>query len=328
MRLTRPRLRRPGDGRVQVLGSLIALLLLAAALLALLLYAVTWHVQVLLIAAALSHQLMWAAPVALVLALVVRRWTMAGIAALACVAVLLVQVPATVARTAPSGRTVTVLQANLKVGSADPAALVRIVRDNRVDLLATEELTDAAAKRLLAAGLGRVLPYRYLRSLPSGGSGTGVWSRWPLSQQQDLDGFYLGTVRATVDTPDGPVSLVGVHLTPPWPFPEQRWLDEQPRLRALLRNQPAGPVIAPGDYNSTTGHAQFRQLLTDGYRDAIDDAGAGYLPSYPDDRWYGPVIGIDHVLVRDATGTAARTVELPGSDHRTLLVKVVITRER
>ncbi|GAB2458138.1 endonuclease/exonuclease/phosphatase family protein [Jatrophihabitans fulvus] len=236
--------------------------------------------------------------------------------------------PATVARTAPDGRTVTVLQANLKVGSADPQALVRTVREHRVDVLATEELTTAAARRLTAAGLARTLPYRYLRPLPDGGSGTGIWSRWPLSDERDLDGFYLGTVRATAATPDGPLSVVAVHLTPPWPFPVRRWLDEVPRLRALLREQPSGPVIAPGDYNATTGHAQFRSLLADGYRDAIDDAGAGYLPSYPNDRWYGPVIGIDHVLVRGATGTSARTLELPASDHRALLVQVVIPRER
>ena len=67
--------------------------------------------------------------------------------------------------------------------------------------------------------------------------------------------------------------------------------------------------------------AQFRRLLTHGYADAARQAGAGYLASYPTDRWYGPVIGIDHVLVRSAAATSVRTVDLPGSDHRGVLAR-------
>ncbi|GAB2458130.1 hypothetical protein [Jatrophihabitans fulvus] len=93
MRLTRPRLRRPGDGRGRVAFTVLALLALVACLGALVLYAVTWRAQYLLAAAAVSHQLMWAAPVAMVLALLVRRWTLAGVAAVVTGVVALVQCP-------------------------------------------------------------------------------------------------------------------------------------------------------------------------------------------------------------------------------------------
>lgn len=321
--MRRPRLRRDGDGRARVALTVVTALLVAGVWFALLLRAGTWSAQYLLVAVSLVHYALWVAPVAAGLALLNRRFVTAALAVVATVLVLVVQVPATVASDVPAGRTITVLQANLKVGAADPRALVRLVRDNRVDLLATEELTTRAVSGLIAAGLPALLPYRYLRPLQGGGSGSGIWSRWPLSGQQDVPGFWLSTVRARVAAPGGVLSFLAVHLTPPWPFAPKRWLAELPRLRALLREQPRdGAVIAAGDYNATTDHAQFRDLLTGGYRDAADDAGAGYLPSYPNDRWFGPVIGIDHVLLRDAGGRSARTLDLPGSDHRALLVRV------
>lgn len=322
------RLRRDSDGPGRIVLTLVTLLLVAAAWVALIVRAVSWDAQWLLVLASVVHYVLWLAPLGLLLAVLNRRLVTAGVAALATALVVVVQFPPTLADDAPTGTRVRVLQANLKVGGADPAALVRRVRDEKVELLATEELTDTAAVKLVAAGLATLLPYRYLRPLPDGGSGSGIWSRWPLSGQQDVPGFWLGTVRARVATPDGPITFLAVHLTPPWPFPQRRWLDEMPRLRALLREQPTdGPVIAAGDYNATVDHAQFRDLLGDGFSDAADDAGEGYLPSYPNDRWYGPVIGIDHVLLRDATGTSARTLELPGSDHRALLVDVAPRRE-
>ncbi len=321
--MRRPRLRRDGDGRLRVALTVVTLLLVVVVWGALLLRAGEWTAQWLLVGVALVHYVLWLAPVAVLLAVLNRRLVTAGVAALATVLVLVVQVPPTVSRDAAASRDgITVLQANLKIGAADPVALVRRVRDEDVDLLATEELTTAAASGLVAAGLPKLLPYRYLRPLRDGGSGSGIWSRWPLSGTQDVPGFYLSTVRARVASPRGPLTFMAVHLTPPWPFPAWRWVDEMGRLRALLREQPRdAPVIAAGDYNATVDHAQFRALLAGGYTDAADDAGAGYLRSYPADRWYGPVIAIDHVLLCGVTGVSADTLDLPGSDHRALLVR-------
>ncbi len=80
--------------------------------------------------------------------------------------------------------------------------------------------------------------------------------------------------------------------------------------------------MVAGDFNATVDHAQFRALLTDGYHDAAEQCGAGYLASYPADRWLPPLIAIDHLLTKHATATSAATVALPGSDHRGILVGV------
>ncbi len=38
-----------------------------------------------------------------------------------------------------------------------------------------------------------------------------------------------------------------------------------------------------GDYNSTTDMRQFRDLLTDGYHDAVEQTGSGFAPTFPAD---------------------------------------------
>lgn len=81
-------------------------------------------------------------------------------------------------------------------------------------------------------------------------------------------------------------------------------------------------MLAAGDFNATTDHVQFRDLLEHGYGDPAAQAGAGYPARYPTDRWFGPLIAIDHVLTRRAVATSVSTVALPGSDHRGLLVQV------
>ena len=64
----------------------------------------------------------------------------------------------------------------------------------------------------------------------------------------------------------------------------------------------AGPaaVIVAGDFNSTPDMRQFRDLLTNGYRDAVEQTGAGFAPTFPSRTWHPPLITIDHVLTRQA----------------------------
>jgi endonuclease/exonuclease/phosphatase (EEP) superfamily protein YafD len=95
-------------------------------------------------------------------------------------------------------------------------------------------------------------------------------------------------------------------------------------LRAAARDAGSGAVIVAGDLNSTYDMRPFRQLLDAGYRDAAEQAGAGLTRSFPSQSWTGPVVGIDHVLVRNATATAAQTVPVSGSDHRGLSTVIEI----
>ncbi len=71
-------------------------------------------------------------------------------------------------------------------------------------------------------------------------------------------------------------------------------------------------------------HAQFRHLLSGGYRDAAEQAGAGFVPTYPTDYPCPPLLTLDHVVTHHVMAHAVSSVRLPGSDHRGLQVELVL----
>jgi endonuclease/exonuclease/phosphatase (EEP) superfamily protein YafD len=283
--------------------------------------AIPW--QPVIAAASFARIAMWLALPALGVCVGARQWALAAVAGAAVIIVVLVQSPAYVSASATANvARLNVLQANLKLGSADPAALARLVAADDVDLMATEELTASEEQRLLDAGLGDLLPYRYTSPAPAA-AGLGIWSRFPLRHKTALAGFKFGVLRAEVMTPGRAITFVAVHLRPPYPYPVHDWLSETARLRRILPSVP-GPTLVAGDFNATVDHVQFRRLLSHGFADATRQSGAGYLATYPANRWYGPLLAIDHVLTRSAVATSTRSVSVPGSDHRGLLVALKV----
>ena len=123
--------------------------------------------------------------------------------------------------------------------------------------------------------------------------------------------------------------LAGVHVYSPVSDRQntvEDWRNVMAGAKAQLDNFAAaagpGAVIVGGDYNSTPDMRQFRDLLTDGYRDAVEQTGSGFAPTFPTDTRFPPVITIDHVLTRNAVASSVMTIEMPGSDHRSLLATV------
>ncbi|WP_375483562.1 endonuclease/exonuclease/phosphatase family protein [uncultured Jatrophihabitans sp.] len=324
----RPRLRRASDGASSVVLTLVgaAAFCVAGAALLVRLYTGGW--QPLIIAAAIAHQLLWAGPVAALLFLLARRWYAAAGAVVVVAVSVAGQLPVYVgAATSPHGRTVTVLQANLRVGSANPADLVRTVAARKVDVLATEELTPTERDRLIADGLTTLLPYRFDAALAGGGGGLAVWSRYPLTPDHNYRGFRLGVLSATIRLDrTHRLTFLAAHLLPPYPYPAGEWRSEMRRLRTILKTAAAGtdPVIVAGDLNATLDNQPVRGLLGTGYADAAEHAGAGYDATYPTDRWYPPLIAIDHILSRGGSAAEATTLALPGSDHHALVARIAV----
>lgn len=80
-----------------------------------------------------------------------------------------------------------------------------------------------------------------------------------------------------------------------------------------------GAVIVAGDFNCTPDMRQFRDLISNGYRDAVRQTGAGFAPTFPSHPVLPPLITIDHVLTRNAAASSIRTIDLRGSHHRALM---------
>ncbi|MFC9898254.1 endonuclease/exonuclease/phosphatase family protein [Nocardia sp. NPDC127579] len=278
--------------------------------------------QVLVLAASGAPYLMCFAVLAVIGFAALRARAGAAVAVFVAAAGLWTQVPLYAGDAdAVDGPEVTVMQANLLFEGADPAALVAEVRARGVSILTVNELTPAALDDLARAGLDQVLPHRHV-SPGRTATGTGIWSSHPLSDTIEFDGYVLNQLAATATIPGvGPVSVYAFHPVPPV-YGTDVWSDELSRLRAILDRAPNRPALVGGDLNATFDHFQFRAMLSGRFHDAAEQSGAGHLVTYPTDKPYPPMVGIDHILVADGRATAVETVPLPGADHRALIARV------
>lgn len=273
--------------------------------------------------------LMLAAPVAVVVLAWGRRWVLSAVAVMLTTVLILIQLPWFRSVTpAPGSIAVRTMTVNMLYGRADPEALTRAAAEN-ADILMAQELTPGAARRLTNAGIEETFPYQALDPQPVS-AGVGIYSRYPITTSDRIAGFQLGMVSAQVRIPQvaQDVSLLTVHLDAPWPRPIGGWHADIAKFPGTLSDVAAasgdGAVLVGGDFNSTIDMAPFRRLLADGYEDAAFQAGSGRNFTFPANKRYPPVLGIDHVLTRNATATSTATMELPGTDHRALLVVVMV----
>ena len=87
------------------------------------------------------------------------------------------------------------------LGAADPKKIIDLVRAEHVDLLAVQEFTPDAERRLDAAGVAGLLPYRVSHPHP-GVEGSGIFSRYPLRDDGvRMNPYEFGQARATVSVP-------------------------------------------------------------------------------------------------------------------------------
>lgn len=267
------------------------------------------------------------APLPVMAALLLRRWIVAGAAAVAAVALAVAVLPRAFggphAASADSAAPVlTVMTSNLQYGQGDPRAVVRLVRERRVDVLSLQELTPAAVSRLERAGLRGELPGRILDTRP-GAAGSGLYARRRLrpSGPPDMTGAAQPEGRLTVPGL-GPVQVKTTHPPPPI---SRDAVGDWKRLLGMLPGPRDGdvPRILAGDFNGTLDHRAIRRVLDRGWYDAAGETGEGLKTTWPADR-ARPEITIDHVLVPPPLRVRRVTVhDVPGSDHRAVIAEIV-----
>ena len=220
--------------------------------------------------------------------------------------------------------TLTLYSANLWAWNTDVEAIARSVHDANADIVILVELGDAPAARLdrvLAGYPHRVLNARVDR--PSGAARAAIASRYPLTVIPDRpDG--LVSVAALVQTPLGPVNIIGAHLTRPWPFQPQRSQIHQAAALAAIRSDMTGPVIAAGDFNSVSSARIGRQI----------QAEAGLIPApgwpgtWPSAAPSAVGITIDQVWRSPDLALLERKLgRKTGSDHRPVITRFTLAAE-
>lgn len=174
------------------------------------------------------------------------------------------------------------------------------------------------------------LPLRFREKYPyavgaplQDSSGSIIFARHPITSSEALPASSFQQWSAVVQTPQlGAVQVVSVHPCNPFCGPGL-WTAEHTELQHRLARQDDTLTVVAGDFNAVDDHGPMRRLYAAGRRSAADLAGAGHVTTFPANRRFPPLIGIDHILVDDRlTATAFETFEVPGTDH--LGVRAVI----
>ncbi|MFR9801671.1 endonuclease/exonuclease/phosphatase family protein [Pseudonocardia sp. RS010] len=215
----------------------------------------------------------------------------------------------------------TVLAANVWDGRADAGALAALIARECPDLVSLPESGREYRDKLmpLLDGLG----YRSWVSnepgrpdgwsvtlLVAGRMGDVEVGSGPELRRQHLwaRGGLLGNRRFHAVHPQAPMARRQARV----------WSGDMDSIARWCAALPA-PIVA-GDFNATLDHAPMRRALN-GVRDAAEGTGRGLTGTYHAalPRWAG--LRIDHVLVpREARTTRYEVIDLPGSDHRAVLV--------
>jgi endonuclease/exonuclease/phosphatase (EEP) superfamily protein YafD len=219
---------------------------------------------------------------------------------------------------AADARPLSILHANLLFDNIRMPDVARVLERIDADVLTFSEYTPHHARILWEASAAAAYPHR-IEKPAALASGAALWSRHPVTAA-DAPATRHHTVVGDLDGPGGPVRIIVVHAQSPVVHHVQ-WSDD---LAVLALVDPGRPAVMTGDFNASWWHPEFRQLLARGWRDVHQVVGRGLSASWPVDRPLPPAfIRLDHALVNDGLAVESVTdVDIPGSDHRGLLVTV------
>ena len=202
------------------------------------------------------------------------------------------------------------------------------MRDQRVEVLALQETTNDFVKKLDEAGIHSYLPYSQVSS-SDGVCGNGIWSATELGRPVDDEvgssaSFMPG---GTVTFGGGKAQLrfVSVHTTAPIPGYWSRWKRSLDEL-ASMRSREGSRYVFMGDFNATTDHTPFRNILGNRFSDAARQSGHGFTFTWPSNKLPLPrFAGIDHIVLdKDIIAGQMQVKSVASSDHAALLATIVV----
>lgn len=257
--------------------------------------------------------------VLLVSGIALRRWWLAGSAALA---VLLVMMPSTIKREpSPQGNgapALRVAQLNVLQPNTAHSDVLKTAKATHADVISVQEV-DARWARALEEGLSDAYPYH--RIVPGTNCyGIALFSKRPFTRCDVLDLAGRPAIDAEVRTDKGPVRILAVHASSPGSYGEFRDRNRQlEQLAALVQASDVPPVVI-GDLNTVSWDTALRRFCS---RTGSHEGTDAPLATWPAVGGLA-LIPLDHVLVPPAWSiTDTHTFPIPGSDHRGLVADLV-----
>lgn len=219
---------------------------------------------------------------------------------------------------------ITLYSANLYYENRDLAAIRASIAQARPDVIVLVE-----ASHEVVVGLDTVLagyPNRQVtpNMMRGGGDGTVVASRYPLRPRPDTAPD-LNYALAIVETPLGPVNVIGAHLTRPWPYQIQWEQIRQASALGRLMSGLKGTTLVAGDFNSISSGRIGRQIQA--------ETGLKPNPAWPG-TWPAQLpaflgFTIDQVWRTPDLAVVSRKVgQRTGSDHRPVVTRLTRAEPR
>jgi endonuclease/exonuclease/phosphatase (EEP) superfamily protein YafD len=274
----------------------------------------------------------WLCPPALAALLIALRWghpLMAVVAAatagvLVASAVSGLGVPVRARPPAGAYPTVRLVTANVHHTNPKVGLIAEEIRAAAPDLVALQEVDPDGVAQLRRSGMLDRFPYSVIETR-RGASGIGLWSRYPLSNAQVLDGGGVPFIRATVLLGPRRLRIYNVHTVAPLDGDRTRWRAQLRRVEQEIEDE-RGALVLAGDFNATRYHPSFRRLLSNRMADAHEERGRGWAATWPRGRWLvPPLMRLDHVLVsRDIGVRSIREGLGQGSDHRPVIAELAL----
>ncbi|WP_420711985.1 endonuclease/exonuclease/phosphatase family protein [Streptomyces sp. MMG1533] len=258
-----------------------------------------------------------AVPVLLVLA-VVRKSATALIAVLLPSIVWLNLFGGLLTDKAGGGGDLTVATHNVNADNADPSGTARDVAASGADVVALEELTEAAVPTYEKA-LASTYKYHSVQGT------VGLWSKYPLTGVKPVD-IKLGwtrAMRATVTTPAGQVAVYVAHLPSVRVKVEAGFTAHQrdksaDALGEAIADEKLTKVVLLGDLNGTMNDRSLN-AVTAQMRSTQGAAGSGFGFSWPASF---PMARIDQIMVKGVEPESSWTLPETGSDHLPVAARV------
>lgn len=199
-------------------------------------------------------------------------------------------------------------------GEADPAAVVKLARDNQVDVLTIPGLTRAALAALDEAGIGAELPNRVDEP------GSAILSRHTLRRIILIDAADPPQLAAVVDLPGGDdLEILATQIPGALDTSADRW---RTNLGRIPFNNPARMRVLAGDFAASFDHGAFRAILDRGYVDAAEQSGDGLIPTW---TGWGLPITSDHILVDHRCAILGyQVLNLPSTDHDAVFAEIAL----
>ncbi len=230
---------------------------------------------------------------------------------------------------------------NLQAEEALLDPMVQNIRDAQADIVALQEMSQAAAERF-EAEFAESYPYRALHpEADNPYHGRGILSRYPITEDYAWPVEYpipIRLQRAEIDLDGTLLTLYNMHAPPQYPIFNAPY-DVQPRKKQIadllsMAGEDDGAVVLLGDFNTTDldeNYARITAQFTDSFREIGWGLGFTNPDWWHDNPRKGPSFipmyhRIDYVFHNDSfQAVEARVWSLSGgSDHRPVYVVLAI----